>query len=132
MLEVDELISDGALVHVLSPDEVLAARQRVLDKLEEYQERAKGPELAVPAHLMHQMVGTTLASSTEEAFSINPMPEGADAAAEAALEAMEDADIEAWSEDDESTDAVNEEGETNGEEEQYEEFEVEVEGHQER
>lgn len=124
--EVDELVEAGALVHVLSPDEVLAARQRVLDKWDDYNAAQVGlmHDMGVDQALANRMVSTTHAASGD-AFALNAIPEGAEAAAAEALEQMDDAEIEAWSTD-EPEDADNEEGTNDEEEERYEEFEIEV------
>jgi len=100
--DVDELITGGELVAVLTPDQELEKRQGVLDKWDEYNQRQLGlmTSYGVDSALMHKMLAPTLDASGD-AFELNPVPEGADAAADEALEQMDDAEVEAWADDSE-------------------------------
>jgi hypothetical protein len=105
--EVDQLVEAGALVHVLTEEETAQVKQRVLNKVEEYREKAKGRPLPIDPALMNSMLSGTHASSAGQgAFPLEPYPEGADEASLRALQEMDESEVAVWLED-------IEEGDTN-------------------
>jgi hypothetical protein len=124
--DVDTLMESGALVEVLTPEQELEKRNAVMEKWDDYNavQLTLAKSFGVSSALMHKMVSPTLAAHND-IVALEPIPEGADAAAAEALEEMDDTEAEVWAEDSDE----EEEGETNGNEEEQDEDEDEDQGH---
>src|ERR1700746_3081992 len=84
--EVDALIDEGALVHVLTSEQMADVRQAVLDKIEEYRAMGVGlmSDRGVDAATMHAITNGTYVDAEQE------WPEDAE----------DEVDLEAWVEGD--------------------------------
>lgn len=97
--EVDSLIEEGLLVHVLTTEQMAEVRQAVLDKADEYRAQGSGlmKDWGVDPAVMHGLVSGTRAAEEGEgrpgAFVLNPYPD-------AAID-EDDIELEAWAEGDE-------------------------------
>lgn len=96
--EVDSLIEEGLLVHVLTTEQMAEVRQAVLDKGEEYRAQGKGlmKDWGVDPAVMHRLVSGTRDAVEGEGVTVFPINEAPVVTAE-----EDDIELEAWAEGDE-------------------------------